>query len=45
MARLKKLERRYLPGIRTAEARRDALVPALAALQDAALEGAERLRA
>ncbi|MFS2111936.1 hypothetical protein ACCC88_19750 [Sphingomonas sp. Sphisp140] len=45
MARLKKLERRYLPGIRTAEARRDALIPALAALQDVALEGAERLRA
>jgi len=45
VARLKKLERRYLPAIRTAETRRDALIPALVALQDAALEGAERLRA
>lgn len=38
IARLKKLERRYLPPIRAAEARRDALIPALTRLQHATLE-------
>jgi hypothetical protein len=38
VARLKKLERRYLPRIRAAEARRDALIPALTRLQHEALE-------
>ncbi len=38
IARLKKLERRYLPRIRAAEARRDALIPALTRLQHEALE-------
>jgi len=35
MVRLKKLERRYSPMIRTAEGRRDALIPALTELQHA----------
>lgn len=41
MMRLKKLERRYSPMIRTAEARRDAMIPALAELQQAMLDRLE----
>jgi hypothetical protein len=41
MVRLKKLERRYLPMIRTAEARRDALIPALTEMQHGLLDRLE----
>ena len=41
MVRLKKLERRYSPMIRTAEARRDALIPALTELQQTMLDRLE----
>lgn len=41
MLRLKKLERRYAPMIRTAEARRDAMIPALAELQQTMLDRLE----
>lgn len=38
MLRLKKLERRYLPMIRAAEERRDALIPALTEMQNGLLD-------
>jgi hypothetical protein len=41
MVRLKKLERRYLPLIRAAEGRRDALIPALTDLQQAMFDQLE----
>ncbi|MEP9358212.1 hypothetical protein [Sphingomonas sp. KR3-1] len=41
LAQLKKVERRFLPQIRAAEARRDALIPALVELQQAALDRLE----
>lgn len=41
IVRLKKLERRYLPQVRAAEARRDALVPALTDIQHALFDRIE----
>ncbi|MDG2535615.1 hypothetical protein P6144_18280 [Sphingomonas sp. HITSZ_GF] len=41
MVRLKKLERRFVPMIRTAESRRDALIPALTEMQHALLDRVE----